>query len=257
MKKKVSKAKQESTSDGVPDPLQTTAVVESIKYRPPDVYNEPPAEKKITLKIDKHGKIKGNKPEKKLQKASRNALQFGKNDLMSNKQFKSSLTAARNLGCDISVEYVIERDDGSTCSATNTTVTHHRKDSDQKKKREIINKVKSKPQPKDEESVTTQLPTPPPPPSSSEKQSTSTTDTTTTSTSAATKEVKQQPAKVTFRDKFSSCSYCNQSISDHIRICSGCRKVCYCDSKCQKSHWKVHKKMCFYALSKDMKSTTG
>ncbi len=61
--------------------------------------------------------------------------------------------------------------------------------------------------------------------------------------------------KMTFRDKFSTCSYCESTIEDHIRICSGCRKVCYCNSKCQKSHWKMHKKQCIYALSKDQ--TTG
>ena len=64
-------------------------------------------------------------------------------------------------------------------------------------------------------------------------------------------------SKVTFRDKFNTCSFCEAPISDRIRICSGCRKVCYCNSRCQKSHWKTHKRNCVYALSKDQKETTG
>lgn len=224
--------------NGLPNHHTSATSLESIKHHP-EVYREPPMnkdgsfmEKKITLKVDKHGKIKGNKPEKKLQKASKNALQFGKNELMSSKQFKSSLTAARNLGCDISVEYVIERDD----SHTGGTTTTHKKVPEPKKKRENVKVEKPKTLPKEEE-VSTPKEIPPEKPV------------------ITIDDAKQ--AKVTFRDKFNSCSYCNQSISERIRICSGCRKVAYCDSKCQKSHWKVHKKKCFYALSKDMKETTG
>ena len=60
--------------------------------------------------------------------------------------------------------------------------------------------------------------------------------------------------KVTFRDKFNACSSCGATIKSRIRICSGCKKVCYCDSQCQKSHWKIHKKECLYALSKEQKA---
>ena len=63
--------------------------------------------------------------------------------------------------------------------------------------------------------------------------------------------------KVTFRDKFNTCSFCTVPISDRIRICSGCRNAAYCNSKCQKSHWKEHKKKCVYALTKDQKEVTG
>ena len=73
--------------------------------------------------------------------------------------------------------------------------------------------------------------------------------------SANPKDSTVKRSKMTFRDKFNTCSYCESTIEDRIRICSGCRKVCYCDSKCQKSHWKMHKKQCIYALSKDQ--TTG
>ena len=59
--------------------------------------------------------------------------------------------------------------------------------------------------------------------------------------------------RVTFRDKFNTCSFCSVPISDRIRICSGCRNAAYCNSKCQKSHWKMHKKQCVYALTKDQK----
>ena len=31
-------------------------------------------------------------------------------------------------------------------------------------------------------------------------------------------------------------------------MCAGCKKVAYCNYRCQKAHWKQHKKTCSYAL---------
>jgi hypothetical protein len=41
------------------------------------------------------------------------------------------------------------------------------------------------------------------------------------------------------------CFYCQQSkhVSE-MKRCAACLNVCYCDQKCQKSHWKIHKKKC-------------
>ena len=59
----------------------------------------------------------------------------------------------------------------------------------------------------------------------------------------------------TARDKFRSCENCREDIRDRIQLCSGCKKVAYCNSQCQKSHWKIHKKTCTYALKKGEKVT--
>ena len=70
------------------------------------------------------------------------------------------------------------------------------------------------------------------------------------SISSSDSSTKKSRRKV--RDKFQSCVNCNSLITDHrIRICSGCRKVCYCNQHCQKVHWKTHKKICSYALGKE------
>ena len=56
--------------------------------------------------------------------------------------------------------------------------------------------------------------------------------------------------KTMARDKFRNCENCQMGITDRIRVCSGCKKVAYCNSTCQKTHWKTHKKVCSYAVQK-------
>ena len=58
--------------------------------------------------------------------------------------------------------------------------------------------------------------------------------------------------KTTARDKFKECENCHTEISDKIRVCSACKRVAYCNSDCQKEHWKVHKQTCSYYLKKDV-----
>eukprot|EP00123_Amoebidium_parasiticum_P006954 comp17773_c0_seq1/m.17808 comp17773_c0_seq1/g.17808 ORF comp17773_c0_seq1/g.17808 comp17773_c0_seq1/m.17808 type:complete len:134 (-) comp17773_c0_seq1:583-984(-) len=44
----------------------------------------------------------------------------------------------------------------------------------------------------------------------------------------------------------SQCTYC-ETTSDtqtRLQVCSRCRTARYCNVDCQKSHWKVHKKVC-------------
>merc|ERR1711879_231014 len=40
------------------------------------------------------------------------------------------------------------------------------------------------------------------------------------------------------------CEWCGKPDTEvrHLRLCSGCRYVAYCDTTCQNSHWRVHKK---------------
>lgn len=64
-------------------------------------------------------------------------------------------------------------------------------------------------------------------------------------------------SKRTARDKFKTCENCVQVITDRILVCAGCKKVAYCNYRCQKAHWKMHKKSCSYALKKDAKDRTG
>ena len=40
------------------------------------------------------------------------------------------------------------------------------------------------------------------------------------------------------------CSYCNQVNEQTMWKCSVCKKVKYCDAKCQKEHWRFHKQDC-------------
>ena len=63
---------------------------------------------------------------------------------------------------------------------------------------------------------------------------------------------KPEKCRMTARDKFRECEHCQKPITGSIRLCSGCKKVCYCDRECQKSHWKEHKKSCVYALQKEL-----
>ena len=44
-----------------------------------------------------------------------------------------------------------------------------------------------------------------------------------------------------------TCGSCDRALSDRILFCAGCKKVPYCNSTCQKAHWKEHKKMCSYS----------
>ena len=57
----------------------------------------------------------------------------------------------------------------------------------------------------------------------------------------------------TARDKFRRCEHCDQEIVERIQLCSGCKKVAYCDLNCQRLHWKQHKKTCSYTQKKDKK----
>lgn len=42
------------------------------------------------------------------------------------------------------------------------------------------------------------------------------------------------------------CPYqCETSGKETMKRCTQCRCVAYCDSECQKSDWKQHKKVCF------------
>ena len=59
------------------------------------------------------------------------------------------------------------------------------------------------------------------------------------------------------REKFRYCENCNKKIDSRIQLCAGCKKVAYCNYRCQKASWKVHKKVCAYALRKDGKESTG
>lgn len=54
----------------------------------------------------------------------------------------------------------------------------------------------------------------------------------------------------TARDKFQHCDNCGEEIADRIQLCSGCKKVAYCNNHCQKAHWKHHKKTCAYHVQK-------
>ena len=65
-------------------------------------------------------------------------------------------------------------------------------------------------------------------------------------------------SRKTARDKFRNCENCEQEISDRIQLCSGCKKVAYCNIHCQKAHWKSHKKTCTYVAQKSAeKEKTG
>ena len=40
-----------------------------------------------------------------------------------------------------------------------------------------------------------------------------------------------------------NCSYCDTD-SSHNLLCSGCKRVYYCDRWCQRNHWRLHKMNC-------------
>ena len=43
-----------------------------------------------------------------------------------------------------------------------------------------------------------------------------------------------------------SCGNCgiDEETLGQFRMCSQCKSTYYCNSECQKSHWKIHKKEC-------------
>ena len=64
----------------------------------------------------------------------------------------------------------------------------------------------------------------------------------------------KKKARKTARDIFRRCECCEREIVERIQLCSGCKKVAYCDAQCQKSHWKQHKKTCTYSQKKEGKT---
>ena len=70
----------------------------------------------------------------------------------------------------------------------------------------------------------------------------------------STEEPHTKPAS---RSRLKFCNNCGQEILTKILVCAGCKKVAYCNFRCQKASWKVHKKTCSYALRKDNKESTG
>lgn len=54
------------------------------------------------------------------------------------------------------------------------------------------------------------------------------------------------------------CESCGKALTERVFRCAGCKGVAYCNSTCQHSHWKEHKKNCSYAQKKknDTKSST-
>lgn len=64
----------------------------------------------------------------------------------------------------------------------------------------------------------------------------------------------QAPAS---RAKLRFCDNCGQEILTRVQVCAGCKKVAYCNFRCQKASWKQHKKTCSYALRKEGKESTG
>ena len=67
-----------------------------------------------------------------------------------------------------------------------------------------------------------------------------------TDTTNTTFDAKSTKSRITARDKFRCCENCGQEISDRIQLCAGCKRVAYCNSQCQKAHWRQHKKSCSY-----------
>jgi len=49
------------------------------------------------------------------------------------------------------------------------------------------------------------------------------------------------------------CASCYRE-SDDLKTCTACRSVRYCDSKCQKDHWKFHKPTC-KQMAEELKKT--
>ena len=64
----------------------------------------------------------------------------------------------------------------------------------------------------------------------------------------AIQDASETDRRKTARDKFRTCENCGMIIQ-RIHICSGCRKVAYCNKQCQRTHWKTHKKTCTYSAA--------
>ena len=62
---------------------------------------------------------------------------------------------------------------------------------------------------------------------------------------------KQSQSKMAAREKFRSCDNCSQVIEERILVCSSCKRVAYCNRKCQKAHWKSHKKTCSHKAGRE------
>ena len=66
---------------------------------------------------------------------------------------------------------------------------------------------------------------------------------------SSVQDASEMDRRKTARDKFRTCENCGIAIQ-RIHVCSGCRKVAYCNKQCQRTHWKVHKKTCTYSATK-------
>jgi hypothetical protein len=57
----------------------------------------------------------------------------------------------------------------------------------------------------------------------------------------------RQPLKIeksSYSDKgLSACHYCQKG-TESLKVCGSCKRVRYCSRECQKSDFKVHKKVC-------------
>ena len=57
-------------------------------------------------------------------------------------------------------------------------------------------------------------------------------------------------------EKVPRCECCGKALIERVLMCAGCKNVAYCDSTCQRSHWKEHKKNCSYAQKKTSDTAT-
>lgn len=62
--------------------------------------------------------------------------------------------------------------------------------------------------------------------------------------------------KSTDQEKVRCCGNCEQELSDRILFCAGCKKVPYCNTTCQRAHWKYHKKTCSYTKKEATEETS-
>ena len=74
---------------------------------------------------------------------------------------------------------------------------------------------------------------------------------------ASQEEDSSKPNPPPSKSKLKYCDNCGNELLTRIQVCAGCKKVAYCNFRCQKASWKMHKKTCSYALRKDGKESTG